>query len=308
MVLLLISKIKNIAKPQKVRIGEVLVKKEIITKEELEQALAIQRASGQKLGMVLIQAGLITRKQLEQALTAQYWQNITATVFLSAGTLAATAPQLAIAQSVIAPQPREQKNIDRSQPNDRLPVRNNSLVANNTGVNIDQISLATNGNPTEANPLQGFLYPLNRPVSISQGYRGRTHQGRMEYAIDIPAAIGTPVYAMRSGKVVGVEDRFPDTGGGRENISKFNYVWIEHDGGYRSVYVHLKQGFLSFVAVKVGDRVKAGQLIGLTGNSGWSTGPHLHVEVHKPERGVFGKTVPFQFALARRSPVAIQPN
>ncbi|MBW4618640.1 MAG: peptidoglycan DD-metalloendopeptidase family protein [Cyanosarcina radialis HA8281-LM2] len=314
MMLLFLSKIKNIAKPQKVRIGEVLVKKGVITKEQLEQALIAQKLSGQKLGMVLIQEGLINRKQLDQALTTQYWQNVTASVFLSAGTLAATAPQLAVAQTTIVPKLSEQKNIDRVQLNRQFPGLTNSLIArfpsgnDNVPVPVGLPALASNPNPTEANPLLGFLYPLNRPVSISQGYRGRTHQGRMEFAIDIPAAIGTPVYAMRAGKVVSIEDRFPDIGGGRENGAKFNYVWIEHDGGYRSAYVHLKQGFVSSVGIKVGDRVKAGQLIGFSGNSGWSTGPHLHVEVHRPRRGVFGQTVPFQFNLGSPSRVARQSN
>lgn len=314
MVLLLLSKIKNIAKPQKIRIGEVLVKKGIITKEELDQALVAQKVSGQKLGMVLIQEGLINRKQLDQALTRQYWQNVTASVFLSAGTIAATAPQLAVAQTTVVPKLSEQKNVDRVQLNRQFPGLNHTLIARFPSGNapvpvpVGLNSLASNPRPSETNPLLGFLYPLNRPVSISQGYRGRTHRGRMEFAYDIPAAIGTPVYAMRDGRVVALQDRFADLGGGRENASKFNYVWIEHDGGYRSAYVHLKQGFLSYVPIKVGDRVKAGQLIGLTGNSGWSTGPHLHVEVHRPDRGIFGQTVPFQFNLGSPSRVASQPN
>ncbi|GAC1462840.1 MAG: hypothetical protein NVS2B14_09730 [Chamaesiphon sp.] len=132
---------------------------------------------------------------------------------------------------------------------------------------------------------------------VSQGYHGSTHTGRMEYAVDIAAHIGTAVYAMRSGKVVRLEDRFPDTGGGPENVSKFNFVLIEHDGGYRSAYLHLQQGFISALGIKVGDRVKAGQLIGYSGNSGWSSGPHLHIEVHKAGPNLtFGQTVPFQIA------------
>ncbi|PSB04472.1 hypothetical protein C7B64_03800 [Merismopedia glauca CCAP 1448/3] len=142
---------------------------------------------------------------------------------------------------------------------------------------------------------------------MSQSYNGTTHRGRMSYARDIAAAIGTPVFAMRSGTVVGIEDRFPDTGGGRENMTKFNYVWIEHDGGYRSAYLHLKQGFTSSINIKVGDRIRGGQLIGFSGNSGWSSGPHLHVEVHKYEDNHnFGQTVPFNLTMWSPSRVARQ--
>lgn len=150
-------------------------------------------------------------------------------------------------------------------------------------------------NPTEANPLRGFLDPLNGSGTVTQGNGGSTsHTGRAQYAIDYGVPIGTPVYAMRSGTVVGVVDKYPDTGGGYENRNNFNYVLIEHDGGYRSAYLHLQQGSNSRIGLKVGDTVNAGELIGYSGNSGWSTGPHLHVEVHQPTAGgYFGQTVPF---------------
>jgi murein DD-endopeptidase MepM/ murein hydrolase activator NlpD len=146
-------------------------------------------------------------------------------------------------------------------------------------------------NPTPQNPLRGFVHPLGGAGSITQGNGGETsHTGRQQYAVDYGVPIGTPVYAMRSGRVVAVRDIYPDTGGGPDNINKFNYVTIEHDGGYRSAYLHLQQGFNSRTQLIVGSNVNAGQLIGYSGNSGWSTGPHLHVEIH---RGVFGPTIPF---------------
>ncbi|MBD1895741.1 SBBP repeat-containing protein [Coleofasciculus sp. FACHB-129] len=150
-------------------------------------------------------------------------------------------------------------------------------------------------NPTPQNPLKGFRHPLLGAGTVTQGPGGSTsHNGRAEYAIDFGVPKGTPVYAMRSGKVVGVRDIYPDTGGGQDKANQFNYVLIEHDNGYRSAYLHLQQDFNDRVGLKVGDTVNAGQLIGYSGNSGWSTGPHLHVEVHKPTAGgYFGQTVPF---------------
>jgi len=152
-------------------------------------------------------------------------------------------------------------------------------------------------NPTESNPLIGFSHPLRGAGSITQEPGGSTsHTGRSLYAVDYGVSIGTPVYAMRSGRIVNILQSFPDIGGGRESINWANLVVVEHDGGYRSAYLHLQQGFAGKVGIRVGDYVKAGQLIGYSGNSGWSTGPHLHVEVHKPNNGYFGQTYPFKIS------------
>jgi murein DD-endopeptidase MepM/ murein hydrolase activator NlpD len=153
-------------------------------------------------------------------------------------------------------------------------------------------------NPTPSNPLRGFVNPLQGAGSLTQGANGSlSHNGREQYALDYGVDIGTPVYAMRSGTVKRVIDMYPDTGGGEEKISQANMVVIEHDGGYQSAYVHLQNRFTSKLSggIKEGDSVSAGQLIGYSGNSGYSTGPHLHVEVNKSENGgFFGQTVPFQ--------------
>lgn len=74
------------------------------------------------------------------------------------------------------------------------------------------------------------------------------------------------VVAMASGKVV--VPRYSNTAG--------NYIWIEHGNGYTTVYSHLKS-----ISVKNGQQVKQGQLVGIKGTSGNSTGVHLHFEVIK---------------------------
>ncbi|MEO0378600.1 MAG: M23 family metallopeptidase [Cyanobacteria bacterium P01_A01_bin.17] len=151
--------------------------------------------------------------------------------------------------------------------------------------------------PTMASPLQGFCHPLRGSGYLSQGIRSGTHKGRTEFAYDLAIAIGSPVYAMSRGRVIAREDRYPDDGGGRSKISKFNYIWIEHADGHRSAYLHLQQGFGRKVALREGGWVKAGQLIGYSGNSGFSTAPHLHIEVQKPgSLGKFTKTVPFSIS------------
>ncbi len=163
---------------------------------------------------------------------------------------------------------------------------------NNSNQIVDPSHEESDAIPTESNPLQGFSNPLKTSILITQGPNGRySHHGRSRYAIDLNASIDTPVYAMRSGKVIFLRDIYQDNGGGSGNAGTFNAVVIAHDNGYRSAYLHLERGFIQKVGIHEGDQVVVGQLIGYTGNSGWSTGPHLHVEVHQ---GFFGQTVPFE--------------
>jgi murein DD-endopeptidase MepM/ murein hydrolase activator NlpD len=83
--------------------------------------------------------------------------------------------------------------------------------------------------------------------------------------IDLAADIGTPVYATADGRVSFV-GRDPGLG---------KMIRINHLSGYSTVYAHLSQ-----VKVKRGEHVKRGEVIGEVGNTGYSTGPHLHYEVH----------------------------
>ena len=83
--------------------------------------------------------------------------------------------------------------------------------------------------------------------------------------IDIAAALGTPVMAAADGVVVAV---------GQGNFGYGNYVVIAHGGGIETLYGHLLQ-----TNAGVGDRVVRGQVIGLEGSTGFSTGPHVHFEL-----------------------------
>ncbi len=88
----------------------------------------------------------------------------------------------------------------------------------------------------------------------------------MHAGIDLRAAVGTPVFAMGSGVVRAAGAGVAGSGGG-------NAVDIVDDEDGRYVYLHLDE-----VRVRAGDRVEAGQLVGLAGNTGASRGPHLHVQ------------------------------
>ncbi|MDX2240743.1 MAG: S8 family serine peptidase [Leptolyngbyaceae cyanobacterium bins.302] len=140
-------------------------------------------------------------------------------------------------------------------------------------------------NPTESNPLKGFVHPFNGQGRFTQGWKTNfSHNGNHAYAMDFAHYFGAPVYAMRSGRVINVIEHFDDNGRNDRNLAnKANLVYIEHDNGYVSRYLHLKK---NSVPVKIGDRVSAGQKIGEQGNSGWSTASHLHVAVHKGSSSV----------------------
>ncbi len=90
---------------------------------------------------------------------------------------------------------------------------------------------------------------------------------KMHTGIDFAAALGTPVYATGDGVIETADDL--DRGYG-------NHVVINHGFGYESLYGHLSR-----IAVKVGQKVKRGQVVGYVGSTGESTGDHLHYEVIK---------------------------
>lgn len=102
-----------------------------------------------------------------------------------------------------------------------------------------------------------LLAPFNQTRS------GYTHQG-----IDIRAAEGTPVFAIADGVVTKAA---PDSKG--VNRGGGHMIFVDFGQGTEGRYMHL-----SAYAVQTGDRVKQGQVIGFTGNTGNSTTPHLHFE------------------------------
>ena len=107
--------------------------------------------------------------------------------------------------------------------------------------------------------------------STASGWGYRIHPiykiKQFHYGMDFTANIGTPIYATGDGIVKDVQT----IGGG---FGRF--VIIDHGFGYETLYGHM-----SDFKVKKGDKVKRGSVIGLVGNSGTSTGPHVHYEVHK---------------------------
>lgn len=126
---------------------------------------------------------------------------------------------------------------------------------------------------------------------VAQGFGGTSSHGDAQnfHAVDITMPIGTPVHAARGGVVVATEQGF-DNGTGIE--AKANYVVICHADGSYGQYWHLDQ---NGVVATVGTTVAEGAHIGNSGNSGKSTGPHLHFSVAVADGTGKNKTVPWKF-------------
>ena len=146
-----------------------------------------------------------------------------------------------------------------------------------------------------------YKYPLpwrGGPFRLTQGANGQyshfTPKGR--YAVDIAMPEGTPIVAARGGMVVKIENEQS----GRGNNPAGNFVRILHDDGTMGVYLHLMKGS---VAVREGQRVETGTRIARSGNTGNSTGPHLHFVVQR-NVGLAVESIPFNF----RQPVNSLPN
>lgn len=146
-----------------------------------------------------------------------------------------------------------------------------------------------------------YRYPLpwrGGPFRLTQGPNGKyshfSPKGR--YAQDIAMPVGTPILAARGGVVV--ETR--NSQAGRAGNPSGNFVRVLHDDSTMSVYLHLQRGS---VQVREGQRIRVGQLLARSGNTGRSTGPHLHFVVQR-NVGLAVESIPFEFS----QPVNSLPN
>lgn len=129
-----------------------------------------------------------------------------------------------------------------------------------------------------------------RRVASGYGYRVDpfTKARKFHSGMDFSAEIGTPVYATGDGKVIRADSRSSGYG---------KHIRLDHGFGYSTLYGHL-----SGYNVRVGQKVKRGDLIGYVGNTGRSSGPHLHYEVHldgeklNPVNFYYGELTPEEFS------------
>lgn len=131
----------------------------------------------------------------------------------------------------------------------------------------------------DANYQYDLPFRKGKSFQVWQGYNG-TFSHQNEYALDFVMPEGTDILAAREGLVID-EVHSNSKGCATESCAKFgNYVTILHSDGTVAQYYHLK---LNGVSVKIGDEIKKGDLIGLSGNTGWSNGPHLHFVCFLPD-------------------------
>ena len=127
----------------------------------------------------------------------------------------------------------------------------NSSAAASTGKTSTNVSTTLTSEPRGK--------PVNGSVLTQEFHTGHT-------GIDLAVVTGTPVKATMNGKVISAG----------WNTQGYGNLVIVENGAYRTYYAHL-----SSIPVAVGDAVTAGEVIGLSGNTGHSTGPHLHYEIRK---------------------------
>jgi murein DD-endopeptidase MepM/ murein hydrolase activator NlpD len=145
----------------------------------------------------------------------------------------------------------------------------------------------------------GYFLPLQcgKSAKISQGNFGSySHQGNAKYAFDFSIPVGTPMAAMADGVVKYMNDATGPgdpcyDGGGSSCFPYANYVVLKHGDGKLTTYKHLSQ-----VNVVLGQAVTRGSVVGLSGSTGYSTGPHAHV-MRMEDCGQYScQSIPLEFA------------
>lgn len=145
-------------------------------------------------------------------------------------------------------------------------------------------------------PKRPYLLPIpaNKNFRFSQVFLGAaTHAGNVqsEYAVDIPMPVGTAIHAARSGIIMDVAGDFFEGGVSEGMMEQANYVCVLHDDGTMAIYAHLE---LETVKFPIGKRIERGQVLALSGNTGFSSGPHLHFAIQK-NFGMELRSIPFEY-------------
>jgi len=204
--------------------------------------------------------------------------------------------------------PSDYKNRWVVAPRSRSLLMQLDLIEVNTAADATYRHVWLPGDPeSEHTPTE----PYRAPFSIANSYRitqafpvGITHQTPDSYyAVDITMPIGTDVYAARAGTVFEVAStNFRGGVDPERDLPSANVIRILHDDGTYAVYAHLNW---NTIRVQPGDTVARGEYIADSGNTGYSTGPHLHFAVIR-NKGLRLESVPVEFLGQNNE--AIQPE
>ena len=123
-----------------------------------------------------------------------------------------------------------------------------------------------------------YILPVKQEDIDEIKYDSPAHVGKLKNSVDYLLPEGKEVYAAQNGKVVFVKQNSKKGGSDEKFWNDGNYITIKHENEEYSLYEHLQhQG----AEVKVGDKVKKGQIIGYSGNTGYTFAPHLHFQIFK---------------------------
>lgn len=137
-------------------------------------------------------------------------------------------------------------------------------------------------------------FALEMPRMLTQGVDGAfTHRDAMRYAFDWAMPEGTEVLAARGGIVAAVRDGHTEGGYDDRYRGKDNAVIVLHEDGTFAGYMHLRKG----IPVQKGQTVRMLDRIGWSGNTGFSSAPHLHFAVHQRLTATVTTTVPIRFGV-----------
>lgn len=179
------------------------------------------------------------------------------------------------------------------EPNGGARVAIERVVENYQGPHrYDQLAGPTNPDHDDA-----YLYRLPYGDAVSfpvlQGYGSKlSHRGTEFFTVDFQMAEGTLVHSARDGLVVLVEDSFSEACWSEYCGRYANFVVVLHTDGTTGEYFHLQQhGAL----VKPGDTVYRGQALARSGNTGYTTAPHLHFGVYRANQDGTTQSIAVQF-------------
>ena len=176
------------------------------------------------------------------------------------------------------------KLIEKQKEFDKVTVMSDDIIGKDIAAQLNNLDARITYQTTSYKGIENLIknqdvklasIPAIQPVSnkqltrIASGFGMRIHPiygiAKMHNGLDFTAPQGTPIYATGDGQI---------TSAGM-GIGTGNHVIINHGYGYETEYMHMVK-----IKAKVGQRVKRGEIIGWVGNTGASTGPHCHYEVH----------------------------